>query len=152
MRAIIRMMGIIIIFMAAIMVYAVSSESVQAGFFSRVQDIYEAPDKIEEIEQQYKEANEELAKQLEHSNQAAAELARKQEELLAQNQQLVAQNEALQAEIEQAEQKKEAFQHKVYTAAVIVAGMFAAYFLAIRIWRYMSWRRQRPYREGGISG
>ncbi|WP_127534603.1 hypothetical protein [Paenibacillus kobensis] len=150
MRAIIRMMGIISMFI--VIVCALAAEPAQAGFFSRVQDIYQAPDKIDEIEQKYKEANEELSSQLEQSKLATEELARKQEELLAQNQQLMDQNAAMQAELDQARHKKEAFQHKLYTGGAIVAGLFVAYFLAIRIWRYASWRRQKPYREGGISG
>ncbi|GFN31170.1 hypothetical protein [Paenibacillus xylaniclasticus] len=150
MRTLIRTTGII--GLLVIIAYTLATESAQASFFSKVQDIYEAPDKINEIEQKYKEANEELANQLEQSQQATEELARKQEELMAQNQQLMEQNAALQAQIEQAEHKKETFQHKVYTAGAILAGLFAAYFLAIRIWRYVSWRRHKLYREGGING
>jgi len=135
-----------------IIFYALAAEPVQAGFFSRVQDIYHAPDKIGEIEQQYKEANEELSQQLEQSQQTTEELARKQDELLEQNRQLMERNSALQAEIEQARHKKDTFQRKLYMGGAIVAGLFAAYFMAIRIWRYASWRRQKAFREGGISG
>lgn len=157
MRAIIQTIGII--FMVMITVYALSAEPAEASFISRVQDIYNAPDKISEIEDQYKEANEALSQQLDQAKQATDELARKQEDLQAQNgqlmeqnEQLMAQNAVLQAEAEQAKQKKEAFQHKVYTGIGVVAGLFIAYFLAIRIWRYLSWRRHKPFREGGISG
>ncbi|GMK37749.1 hypothetical protein PCCS19_08030 [Paenibacillus sp. CCS19] len=153
MRAIIQSIGIL--FMVGLMTYALSAEPAEASFISRVQDIYNAPDKLNEIEQQYKDANE----QLDQAQQATQELARKQEELQAQNgqlmeqnQQLMAQNAALQAEAEQAKQKKASFQHKVYVAIGVVAALFVAYFLAIRIWRHVSWRRHRPFREGGISG
>ncbi|MBD3921974.1 hypothetical protein H8B09_24645 [Paenibacillus sp. PR3] len=150
MRAIIQTIGIL--FIVGLIVSAWPAEPVHASFISRVQDIYNAPDKISEIEQQYKEANEQLSQQLEESRKAAEALARQQEELQKQNQQLMEQNAALQAEAEQVQKKKEAFQRKMYTGIGIVAGLFIAYFLAIRIWRYLSWRRHRPFREGGISG
>ncbi|PWW05101.1 hypothetical protein DFQ01_10584 [Paenibacillus cellulosilyticus] len=157
MRAIIQTIGIL--FILSILTYALPAAPAEASFISRVQDIYNAPDKISEIEQQYKEANDALTEQLNQAQQATEELARKQEELQAQNgqlmeqnQQLMEQNAALQAEAEQAQQKKQAWQHKMYTGIGIVVGLFIAYFLAIRIWRYLSWRRHRPFREGGISG
>lgn len=150
MRAIIRTIGIL--FIVGLIVSAWSAKPAEASFISRVQDIYNAPDKINEIEEQYKEANEQLSQQLEEAKKAAEALALQQEELQKQNQQLVEQNAALQAEAEQAQKKKDAFQRKVYTGIGVVAGLFIAYFLAIRIWRYLSWRRHRPFREGGISG
>jgi Small-conductance mechanosensitive channel len=157
MRAMIHTIGIIIMF--SIMVYAWSAAPAEASFFSRAQDIYNAPDKLSQIEQQYKEANEQLSQMLEQSTQAAEELSRRQDELQAQNanlqeqnRKLMEQNAALYAEAAQAQQKKEAFQHKMYLSAGIIAGLFAAYFSAIRIWRYLSWRRHKPLGEEGISG
>jgi len=150
MRAIIQ--SIAILFIVGLVLSAWSAEPVQASFISRVQDIYNAPDKINEIEQQYNEANEQLSRQLEESKKTVEALVLQQEELQKQNQQLMEQNAALQAETEQAQKKKDAFQRKMYTGIGIVTGLFIAYFLAIRIWRHLSWRRHRPSREGGISG
>jgi septal ring factor EnvC (AmiA/AmiB activator) len=158
MRVMIQTIGILFM-ISIIMVYVLSAAPVEASFFSRVQDIYNAPDKISEMEQQYNEANEELSRQLEQSRQATEELARKQEQLQAQNadlqeqnRQLTEQNAVLQSEAEQAQQKKEAFQHKMYMSIGVIAGLLAAYFLAIRIWRYLSWRRHKPFHGEGISG
>ncbi|MWC29786.1 hypothetical protein [Paenibacillus sp. MMS18-CY102] len=143
---------IAIIGLFIVIAFTLPTDIAHAGFFSRVQDIYHAPDKISEMEQQYKDANEALAKQLEESRQAADELARKQEELTKQNEQLMAQNAALQNDVEQAQQKKADLQKKLIIGTASVAALLVAYFMAIRIWRYASWRRQRQLRQGGIEG
>lgn len=133
-----------------------------ANFFDRIQDIYQAPDKIDEIQRQYSDANEELTKQLEQyadtndalsqqlqqSQTAVDQLAKRQEEMLEQNEKLMEQNAALQAELESVREKKEALQRKLRIAGIALACCFAGYFAAVRLWRYWSWRRHK--RLGGM--
>ncbi|EFM10788.1 hypothetical protein PaecuDRAFT_2032 [Paenibacillus curdlanolyticus YK9] len=150
MRTAFHRMAIIALFIVG--AFALPTDSAHAGFFSRVQDIYHAPDKISEMEQQYKDANEALTKQLEEARQAADQLAQRQEELTKQNEQLMEQNASLQSEVKEARQKKADLQKKLIMASASIAALLIAYFMAIRIWRYASWRRQRHLRDGGIEG
>ncbi|MFF2480313.1 hypothetical protein [Paenibacillus sp. NPDC058071] len=139
--------GLFISFMIAL-----PPKTAHAGFFDRVQDIYYAPEKLNEIEQQYKEANEALSQQLEQSRQHAESIARKQEELAESNSQLMEQNTSLQTELEQIKQEKAALKHKLVTAGIVMASLLLGYIAAIRIWRFLSWRRHRNLGERGVSG
>ncbi|MBB3150960.1 ABC-type multidrug transport system fused ATPase/permease subunit [Paenibacillus endophyticus] len=136
--------------------------AVHAGFFDRIKDIYNTPEKISELEQQYIEAKEELAAQqqkLVESAKAAEEYALKQQTLLEQNEQfrqqneqLIAQNADMQAEMARMKQERQSFVSKLIYTVVILAAVFAAYIISIRIWRYLVWRKQRGTRGRGISG
>ncbi|MFD1956358.1 hypothetical protein ACFSL6_19775 [Paenibacillus thailandensis] len=124
----------------------------EAGFFDRIGDIYNAPDKINEIERQYSEANEALAKQLEQTLQAVEDSEQKQQELVELNKRLIAQNESLQAEIERLQRQKELLKQKAVYTGVIAAVLIAAYIVSVRVWRYMAWRRHQNAGRRGISG
>lgn len=129
--------------------------SAHAGIFDRIKDIYNTPEKISELQQQYIEAKEALAeqqRQLEESARAAAEYALKQKELLAHNEQLIAQNAELQAEMNAMKQDKKSFISKLINAVIIIVVVFAAYIVSIRVWRYIVWRKQRSNGSRGISG
>lgn len=120
--------------------------TVHAGLIDRIKDIYNTPEKISELQQQYIEATEALAKQqqqLEESAKAAAEYAMKQQELLEQNNQLIAQNAELQAEMDRMKQDKQSFISKLINTVIIIAAVFVAYIVSLRVWRYVVWRKQR---------
>ena len=129
--------------------------TVHAGFFDRIKDIYNTPEKISELEQQYIEAKE----QLEESAKAAADYAMKQQELMdqnerfrQQNEQLIAQNASLQAEMEQMKQDRQSLVSKLINTVIILAAVFICYIASIRVWRYIVWRKQRSAGGRGISG
>src|SRR4030095_6193285 len=126
-----------------------------AGFFDRIKDIYNTPEKISELEQQYIEAKEALAdqkQQLEESAKAAAEYALKQQQLQEQNEQLIAQNASLQAEMDRMKQDRQSLISKLINTVIIIAAVFVSYIASIRIWRYVVWRKQRSPGGRGISG
>ncbi len=150
---------------------AAPQPAVHAGFFSQIRDIFKAPEKINELEQHYIEAKEELGAQqqkLEESAKAAEEYALKQQELFEQNEkfrqqneqlqkqneQLIAQNADMQAEMVRMKQEKQSFVSKLIYTFIIIAAVFAAYIVSIRVWRYLVWRKQRSTRGRGrgISG
>jgi multidrug efflux pump subunit AcrA (membrane-fusion protein) len=129
--------------------------TVHAGLIDRIKDIYNTPEKISELQQQYIEATEALAQQqqqLEESAKAAAEYALKQKELLEQNNQLIAQNAELQAEMDRMKQDKQSFISKLINTVIIIAAVFVAYIVSLRVWRYVVWRKQRSTGGRGISG
>lgn len=127
----------------------------EAGFFDRIKAIYNTPEKISELEQQYLDAKQALVEQQEklaESLRAAEEYAKVQQELMDQNEQLSAQNASLQAEIEQMQQQKKSFVSRLINIGIIVAVIIAAYILSVRLWRYTTWRKQRKAVQRGISG
>jgi len=129
--------------------------TVHAGLIDRIKDIYNTPEKISELQQQYIEATEALAKQqqqLEESAKAAAAYALKQQELLEQNNQLIAQNVELQAEMDRMKQDKQSFISKLINTVIIIAAVFVAYIVSLRIWRYVVWRKQRSTGSRGSRG
>lgn len=140
----------------------VPGPTAEAGFFDRIKDIYNTPEKISELEQQYLEAKEALAEQQEQlaeSVQAAEEYAQKQQELLEQNEQfrqqneqLIAQNTSLQTEMAQMQQQKKSFVRKLINTVIIFAAFIAAYIVSVRVWRYATWRKQRKASRRGIRG
>jgi predicted PurR-regulated permease PerM len=126
-----------------------------AGFFDRIKDIYNTPEKINELEQQYIEAKQ----QLEEAAQAAAEFAQKQQQLLEQNEQfrlqneqLIAQNASMQAEMERMKQDRQSLISKLINTVIIIVAVFISYIVSIRVWRYVVWRKQRSAGGRGISG
>ena len=135
-------------------VYMTSAETVHAGIIDRIKDIYQAPDKIDEIKQQYTEANEALSEELAQSRLATEQLAQRQTELIEQNKALLEQNASLQTEIEQARQREQAFRDKLVTGVIFLGAGLLAYFMAVRVWRYLLWRKHRNLNEvgGGIGG
>lgn len=146
----------------SIILMTIPQTTAQAGFFDRIKDIYNTPEKISELEQQYIEAKDALAiqqQQLEESVKAAEEYALKQQELLEQNEQfrlqneqLMAQNASLQTEMEHLKQDRQSFISKLINTVVIIAAVFVAYIVSVRVWRYAVWRKQRSTGGRGISG
>ncbi|THF73306.1 hypothetical protein [Cohnella fermenti] len=144
----------------------------EAGFVDRIKDIYEAPDKLEEIQSEYNQTKEELNRQAEQfaaereelqqrtealigQNESLAEqngtLADRNDTLASQNESLAAQNAALLERLEQAQRDKErkaALTRKIILTAVTIVGFGLAYFLSIRLWRFAAWRRHRRFAGG----
>ncbi|MEK4250896.1 hypothetical protein [Paenibacillus sp. FSL W7-1287] len=153
-------------FIAAIMIIIftliTTAEPAEAGFFDRARDIYNVPDKIEELQQEYNKAkqvlDEQLAaqqEQLEQSRQQTEELLSRQHELQEsneyyrqQNEQyreqtnlLIAENENLLLKMEKMEQDRKAWYQRL---VLLVSAMFLLillYALSVRIWRYIAWRK-----------
>ncbi|NIK80262.1 putative O-linked N-acetylglucosamine transferase (SPINDLY family) [Paenibacillus castaneae] len=154
--------AIVLVCLLCIFCAASPYPTADAGFFDRIKDIYNTPEKISELESQYLDAKAALAEQqqqLEESLQAAEEYARQQQELLEQNEkfrlqneQLIAQNASLQAEVEKAKQDKQSFIRKFINTIIIIVAIFAAYIIALRVWRYLVWRKQTRAGRRGISG
>lgn len=144
----------IVCFLSFILI-SIPQPAAHAGFFDRIKDIYNTPEKISELEQQYLEAKEALAVQqqkLEESAKAAEEYALRQQELLAQNEQLIAQNAELQAEMERMKHDRQSLISKLINTVIVIAVIFVAYIVSIRVWRYLVWRKQRSAGGKGISG
>jgi membrane-associated HD superfamily phosphohydrolase len=141
---------------------ALPQPAAHAGFFDTINDIYNTPKKIEELEQKYIEAKEAIAgqqQQLEESAKAAADYALTQQNLLKQNEQirqqneqLIAQNASMQAEMERMKQDRQSVFSKLINTIIIIVAVFISYIAAIRVWRYVAWRKHRGTRGRGISG
>lgn len=144
----------IVCFLSFILI-AIPQPAAHAGFFDRIKDIYNTPEKISELEQQYIEAKEALAVQqqkLEESAKAAEEYALRQQELLAQNEQLITQNADLQAEMDRMKHDRQSLISKLINTVIVIAVVLIAYIVSIRVWRYMVWRKQRSTGGKGIGG
>ena len=136
---------------------------VHANLFDRVKDIYQTPERLQQLQNQYDETKMQLeeqleaqremlraqAEQLETSRKQAEELMKRQERIERENESFRRQNEALLAErqelierIEQAEEARRSAIRLAVMSAGILIGLFALYAFSIRIWRYAVWRRQ----------
>lgn len=128
-----------------ILTLSVSGPTAHAGFFDRIQDIYNTPEKISELEQQYTEAKEDLAEQ-------QKKFLEQNEQLRRQNEQLIEQNASLETELEQIKQERQSFISKLMNTVIIIAAVMVSYLVSIRVWRYLVWRKQRNSSQRGISG
>jgi len=169
----IRLRHLTIFLSTALILFAIiPAPEAQAGVFDRIKDIYNTPEKINELQQQYIDATQQLENTIEEQKQqlddamnAASILAEKQQELLAQNeqiqqlnaeymqqnQQLAEQNAALLSELEQAKQQRKSLMDKLVNTIIAAIVIIAAYFVALRIWRYMNWRRHGQSAGRGLS-
>ncbi|MFC6331747.1 hypothetical protein ACFP56_03865 [Paenibacillus septentrionalis] len=157
-------------FIAAIilMITLTTTETAEAGFFDRAKDIYNIPDKIEEIQMEYNAAKQAMEnqiatqqEQLEQSRKQAEELMNRQDALnesneyyRQQNEQyrektemLLAENQNLLLKMEQMEQARKSLYHKLLIAAGSIIALVFLYALSVRIWRFAVWRRQVRTRE-----
>lgn len=152
-------------FMAFLFLF-VPHQVAEAGMWSNIKDIFSAPAKINELEQQYTEAKQQLdeqkeqftesllqaeqnaAKQAEQYATRHEELMQRNEEYRKTNEQLMEQNSSLLQEIEQAKQKQASFAQKLMQTVIIILIMITAYLLSLRIWRFLVWRKQRQVGRG----
>lgn len=135
--------------------------SAEAGFFDRVKDIYDIPERVKEIQQQYdatKQAMEdqiaEQRKLLELSQQQAEELLLQQEQLQQinehyreQTQMLTEENKNLLLKMDKLEQDRKSFFQKLIITISTCIALFILYSLSIRVWRFAVWRKQERIRR-----
>lgn len=123
----------------------------EASVFDRIKDIYNTPEKIDELQQQYTDAVsslEEQKQQLEQSIQQQQELILQNEQYRLQNEQLMLENTKLVNEMELVKQDRDSFIRKLIYTVVIFAIFILAYIVSVRVWRYVVWRKQKPLTEG----
>lgn len=154
----------------------VFASPVHANFFDRVKDIYQTPERLQDLQNQYNETKERLesqlktqqeylqtqAEQLEASRKQAEELLARQEQIAGenesfrqqnesfrqQNEALLAENQELIKRIEQAEDSRRSVIRMVAMAVGGLVLLFVLYAAAIRIWRYVVWRKQGKDHRG----
>lgn len=149
-------------FLAFLLFFIYPVQAAEANVMDRIKDIYNAPDKVDELRRQYDETAKLLdlqQQQLESANNAMEKYAEEQQLLMdensrldRQNDRLTEQNALLTQRLEQLEKDK-ADKNQLYRkwmAAMISAiAIVAGYLLSIRIWRYAVWRKQRQL-GGGV--
>ncbi|MNI36829.1 hypothetical protein D3C73_908950 [compost metagenome] len=133
---------------------------VEAGWFDRVKDIYQLPDHVEDIQQQYDETKRQLNEQMDKLADQKELLAQQQdkitesikqslereEQLIAQNRQLQEQNQGLQQRLmvmEEAAKAKEARNRKITIMIITAVSLVLGYFLLGRLFRVAVWRRHK---------
>lgn len=156
----------IILILTAVLAVLPHNEA-SANFFDRISDIYNAPEKFEELTESFRKEQERLTQQLDEqkdrlleAQQTAEQYARQQEELMKQNEQyqlqneqLIKQNNTLLQRMETMEAEKSErnrLYSKIITSVLVVAGLALLYLLSIRIWRYNVWRRHK-HTGGGVQ-
>lgn len=166
-----RLVNMLFILIVVILLFPIVSTKAEAGVIGRIKDIYEVPERMEELQEQYTATKqmlegqlEEQRQQLEQSRQQAEELARAQEDLLKNNEyfrqenelyrqrteELNAENQQLQQRMEQMEQNRKALIRKIIISVSTVVILLVSYAISIRIWRYIVWRRHGRERQGTL--
>lgn len=157
-----------IMLVTALIITFTMTTTAEAGFFDRMKDIYDIPDRVEEIQQQYEATKQVMESQiaeqrelLELSRQQAEELLLHQEQLQQSNEyyreqneqyreqtkMLAEENQNLLLQMELMEQKRKSlFQKLVITIGTLI-GLFILYALSVRVWRFVVWRKQRRSRR-----
>ncbi|MHA6482238.1 hypothetical protein ACX1C1_10110 [Paenibacillus sp. strain BS8-2] len=139
---------------------ASAAKTANAGVFDRIKDIYETPERLEELKESYDASIKAVEGQLEESRRQAEELLQRQEELEQSNEtyrernELLAQeNERLVAQMDELEQNRQSAFQKAAVAVGVVVALIAVYAISVRIWRYLTWRRQgRDQRQHAQEG
>ncbi|GIQ71237.1 hypothetical protein DUZ99_13165 [Xylanibacillus composti] len=167
---------VITILLVAVTVYMYPATSaVQASMIDRIKDIYDAPVKVEELQEKYEETRglileqQELllnqAKDLAEARKQAEQYAAKQEELMRENEKyreqnaelaernatLANRNDSLAAELDamrEEREKRESLMRRLIVTGVTAAILVLGYFASVRIWRIMVWRRQHLQEKG----
>jgi len=133
----------------------------EANMLDRIRDIYNAPDKVDELREQYEETARSLEEQSRKLTEAEASLEaysaeqariREENELYRQqNEALRTQNLLLSERLEQLEQdkadKQSTYRKWMMTIGTAIA-LVVGYVLSIRLWRYSEWRRRKRLRGG----
>ncbi|ANE45607.1 hypothetical protein SY83_04040 [Paenibacillus swuensis] len=128
------------------------TSSAQANWLDRIKDIYNTPEKVDQVLKEYEATKEQLEAQrlrMEEAESRQQELVRRNEELLRQNALLQQQMEALKRSQDERAARTRQGVWTVMTAALLALG----YMLSVRIWRYVVWRRQgRPVNPDEEAG
>ncbi|WP_168123835.1 hypothetical protein [Paenibacillus sp. HB172176] len=154
-----------------LILFSLTPLKAHAGMIDRVKDIYETPERIDDLQEYYKQSASILEGQmkaqqekLEEARQQAEELLARQEALQQSNESYQKQNEALLAEkaemlakqeemqkqLEQAEAKRKDTYRKGVIAVGSLIAAFIAYALSVRVWRFLVWRRQGRDERGAL--
>ncbi|MFB9277105.1 hypothetical protein [Cohnella cellulosilytica] len=147
----------------------------EANMLDRIRDIYKAPDKVDELREQYEETARTLEEQRQKLMETESSLAeqgqklteaessleaysaeqermRQENELYRQqNEELRTQNGLLTERLEQLEKDKadkQAMYRKWITMIGTAVALIVGYVLSIRLWRYSEWRRRKRLRGG----
>jgi chromosome segregation ATPase len=136
------------------------TQQAQAGMMDRIKGIYEAPEQLEQMREQYTELKttyEEQQKKTEAALQAsrveAERLAKEQRQWLAENEKVRQENAALEAHnqqlmqrvelLEQQEASRTSLMDRILKITITAILLLVGYFLAVRIFRYIIWRNGR---------
>lgn len=111
-----------------------TAPSAQAGFWGKVKDLYEMPDKVNELQQKYDSTMQQLNEQ-----QLKLQEARQQ-------------NAQLQMQLEQMKLERESTRRTWISIAAAVVLLVVAYVVSVRIWRFTVWRKQRNHGSGQTLG
>lgn len=145
-----------IVMILSLLYVAVPIETASAGMFDRIKDIYQAPDKLDELQEAYDASIKAVEGQLEDSRRQAEQLLQRQQELESSNEAIREQNEQMQArneelarenarlvgQMEELEQNRQSLYRKAAIAAGALVALIAVYALSVRVWRFLTWRRQ----------
>ncbi|WP_391574217.1 hypothetical protein [Cohnella sp.] len=147
--------------LALLLSVALPALPAEAGMFDRIRDIYNAPDKVDELREQYEETARSLEEQRRKLTEAEASLdaySAEQERMRAenelyrqQNEELRMQNTLLTDRLEQLEKDKadkQAMYRRWMTMIGAAVALVVGYVLSIRLWRYSEWRRRKRLRGG----
>ncbi|MFC0211452.1 hypothetical protein ACFFK0_03145 [Paenibacillus chartarius] len=116
-----------------------SAASAHAAVWDRIKDIYDAPEKINELQADLTEA----AQQIEESRKQAESLLQQNAELQRQNEALAQQNKQLQSQMEKMNAERSTLYRQLTSTGITAILLALGYFAAVRIWRYTVWRKQR---------
>jgi len=151
--------GLVIAFMA---VFFLPVHTADANVFNRIKDIYNAPDKVDELREQYDETVKSLEQQrqkLTEAESAMSQYAAEQQRIKEENELYRQQNEELRtqnalmaerlAQLEKDKADKQATYRRWLTMIVAAVALVGGYVLSIRIWRYSVWRSRKRL-DGGV--
>ncbi|MDQ1911412.1 hypothetical protein RAC89_13305 [Paenibacillus sp. GD4] len=116
-----------------------NAASADAGVLDRIKGIYQAPEKVEELQAHVTEATQ----QIEESRKQAEQLLQQNAELQKQNGALAAQNQQLQSRIEEMDADRRTLYRQLTSTGITAILLILGYAAAVRIWRYTVWRKQR---------
>ncbi|MFE5317889.1 hypothetical protein ACFQ88_04165 [Paenibacillus sp. NPDC056579] len=124
-----------------IMIGFQAAAPVEAGFWDKVKDVYNMPDKVNELQEKYDSTMQQLSEQ-----------EQKLKEAQQYSEMLVSQNSELLKQLEQMKQERESNRRTWISIGAAVVLLIALYILSVRIWRFTVWRRQRSQGSGSTFG
>ncbi|RAV18918.1 hypothetical protein [Paenibacillus contaminans] len=146
---------------ACLCFFFLSGRAAEASVFDRIKDIYNAPEKVDELRKQYDDTMKSLEQQQEMLKEAQASMekyAAEQKLLMEENNRFRQQKDELQAQNAQLTQRLEQLErdkagksslYRKWMSMIITAvALVLGYILSIRVWRYAVWRRQRHSGRG----
>lgn len=128
---------------------ACAPPSADGSVIDRFKDIYNAPEKLDELQDQFAKTQEELDEARRKADEYAQQqlkLMRENETYRQQNEALIEQNQALATRMEQLEKDQTArkrFYRKIAASVLVFAGAGLLYIISVRIWRYRAWLNNR---------